>query len=48
MPIIEDNMAKHLKWCHEVPFYTLGTLTTDPAGAGPTATTTSPAASARQ
>ena len=27
--MIEENMAKQLKWCHEAPFYTLGPLTTD-------------------
>jgi phosphomethylpyrimidine synthase len=29
MHMIEENMAKQLKWCHEAPFYTLGPLTTD-------------------
>ncbi len=29
MHLIEENMAKQLEWCHEVPFYTLGPLTTD-------------------
>jgi phosphomethylpyrimidine synthase len=29
MHMIEENMARHLEWCHEAPFYTLGPLTTD-------------------
>ena len=29
MHMIEENMAKQLEWCGEVPFYTLGPLTTD-------------------
>jgi phosphomethylpyrimidine synthase len=29
MHLIEENMLKQLKWCHEAPFYTLGPLTTD-------------------
>ena len=33
MHLIKENMEKQLKWCHEVPFYTLGPLTTDIAPA---------------
>ncbi len=29
MHMIQENMEKQLKWCHEAPFYTLGPLTTD-------------------
>ena len=29
MHVIEENMHKHLEWCHEARFYTLGPLTTD-------------------
>jgi phosphomethylpyrimidine synthase len=29
MHLIQENMEKQLKWCHEAPFYTLGPLTTD-------------------
>tara|TARA_B110000259_G_scaffold35908_1_gene40244 strand:+ start:4324 stop:6123 length:1800 start_codon:yes stop_codon:yes gene_type:complete len=33
MHLIKENMEKQLEWCHEVPFYTLGPLTTDIAPA---------------
>ncbi|MFH1066311.1 MAG: phosphomethylpyrimidine synthase ThiC [bacterium] len=29
MHLIQENMKKQLKWCHEAPFYTLGPLITD-------------------
>ena len=29
MHLIKENMDLQLKWCHEAPFYTLGTLTMD-------------------
>ncbi|WP_281660059.1 phosphomethylpyrimidine synthase ThiC [Microvirgula aerodenitrificans] len=29
MQLIKENMDKQLEWCDEVPFYTLGPLTTD-------------------
>src|SRR5436309_13851731 len=29
MHMIKENMEKHLEWCDEAPFYTLGPLTTD-------------------
>ena len=29
MHMIEENMAKQLKWCHEATSSTLGTLNTD-------------------
>ena len=42
MHMIQANMDRQLKHCHEAPFYTLGPLTIDIAPA----MTTSPAASA--
>lgn len=33
MHLIKENMEKQLEYCHEVPFYTLGPLTTDIAPA---------------
>ena len=29
LPMIEENMAKQLEWCHEAPFYTLGPFSTN-------------------
>jgi len=27
--LIDENVAKHLEWCHGAPFYMLDLLTTD-------------------